>query len=302
MGKSDLALRLAEGVPAEIVSADSRQVYRGLDVGTAKPTVDEQRRVPHHLIDVVDPGDDFSLAEFQERAYLAIDAILERGRLPLLVGGTGLYVRAVVDGVQLPRVAPDPTLRAELEAYASDRGTDALHRRLATLDPLAASRIDARNLRRVVRAIEVVEKSGHRFSEYHEHHPRYDTLTFGVTRDREDLYRRIDQRVDRQIEDGLIEETRRLLDRGCPPSRPALAGLGYREMVAHLTEGLELSVAIERIKFETHRFARQQYNWFRLNDPAIEWLDASSADPDGLLTSIQRRLARRTSLAREVTR
>ncbi len=302
MGKSDLALRLAEEVPAEIVSADSRQVYRGLDVGTAKPTVDEQRRVPHHLIDVVDPGDDFSLAEFQERAYLAIDAILERGRLPLLVGGTGLYVRAVVDGVQLPRVAPDPTLRAELEAYASDRGTDALHRRLATLDPLAASRIDARNLRRVVRAIEVVEKSGHRFSEYHEHHPRYDTLTFGVTRDREDLYRRIDQRVDRQIEDGLIEETRRLLDRGCPPSRPALAGLGYREMVAHLTEGLDLSVAIERIKFETHRFARQQYNWFRLNDPAIEWLDASSADPDGLLTSIQRRLARRTSLAREVTR
>ena len=302
MGKSDLALRLTEEVPAEIVSADSRQVYRGLDVGTAKPTVDEQRRVPHHLIDVVDPGDDFSLAEFQERAYLAIDAILERGRLPLLVGGTGLYVRAVVDGVQLPRVAPDPTLRAELEAYASDRGTDALHRRLATLDPLAASRIDARNLRRVVRAIEVVEKSGHRFSEYHEHHPRYDTLTFGVTRDREDLYRRIDQRVDRQIEDGLIEETRRLLDRGCPPSRPALAGLGYREMVAHLTEGLELSVAIERIKFETHRFARQQYNWFRLNDPAIEWLDASSADPDGLLTSIQRRLARRTSLAREVTR
>ncbi|MGH2461197.1 MAG: tRNA (adenosine(37)-N6)-dimethylallyltransferase MiaA [Chloroflexota bacterium] len=301
VGKSDLALRIAGRRSAEIVSADSRQVYRGLEIGTAKPTLDEQRRVAHHLIDVVDPGDDFSLAEFQERAYRAIDQILGRGHLPLLVGGTGLYVRAVVDGVQLPRVAPDPTLRRELEAFARERGADTLHHRLADLDPRAASRIDARNLRRVVRAIEVVEKSGRLFSDFQGRQPRYDVLTIGLARSRDDLYRRIDQRVDRQIEDGLIEETRRVIEAGCSPERPALAGLGYREIAAYLGGTLDLGSAIERIKFETHRFARQQANWFRLNDPLINWLDAGATNLEASLALIDRRCGRDLNLAMEAS-
>lgn len=302
VGKSDLALRLAARLPAEIVSADSRQVYRGLDIGTAKPTLDEQRQVPHHVIDVVDPRDDFSLADFQDLAYRAIDGTIGRIRLPLLVGGTGLYVRAVVDGIQLPRVAPDPILRGELEAFARVRGVAALHRRLEAIDPEAASRIDARNVRRVIRAIEVVEKSGRRFSEFHRHQPRYDVLTIGVTRGRDDLYRRIDRRVDRQIEDGLIEETRRAIERGCPPSRPALGGLGYREMVAYLADRIDLRTAIERVKFETHRFARQQYTWFRLDDQRISWLDADATDLDDILALIKRRLGRPAGAALEVSR
>lgn len=301
VGKSDLALRLADFLPVEIVSADSRQVYRGLDVGTAKPTRDEQRRVPHDLVDVVDPEDDFSLAEFQERAYLAIDTALERGNLPLLVGGTGLYVRAVVEGVRLPGVAPDPDLRRALETYADDNGIHALHRRLAALDPLAASRIDPRNIRRVVRAIEVIEKSDRLFSDFRDPQPRYDVLSLGLTRERDELYRRIDERVDRQIEDGLIEETRRVLERGCPSSRPALGGLGYREIVGYLAGRMDLSTAIERIKFETHRFARQQYSWFRLADSRIRWLDAGPTNLEDSLELIHRHLGRSIEEALEVS-
>ncbi len=278
VGKSALALALAEGHafgrgrPVEIISADSRQVYRGLDVGTAKPTRDEQRRVRHHLIDVVEPEDDFTLAEFQDQAYRAIDDVLARGGVPLLVGGTGLYVRAVVQGVQLPRVPPDPALRTELEAFARTSGPAALHRRLAAVDPVAAARIDSRNVRRVVRALEVWLKTGQPFSAGSIARPRYRAITLGLTADRAWLYRRIDARVDEQIATGLVEETRRVLARGCPPDRPALSGFGYRQMVAYLAGRLDLATAVERYKFETHRFARQQLTWFRLDDPTIHWL------------------------------
>ena len=277
VGKSALALALAPSLDAEIISADSRQVYRRLDVGTAKPTAEEQRAVRHHLIDVVNPEDDFSLAEFQDLAYLAIDGVLRRGRVPLLVGGTGLYVRAVVEGMQLPRVAPDPLLRQSLERYAIQHGAEALHSRLATVDVQAANRIDPRNLRRVIRALEVIEKSGQLFSLGSVPHPRYDVLSIGLTTDRDSLYQQIDARVDWQIENGLVEETRAVLAQGCPPNRPALGGLGYREIVAFLEDRLDLSTAIERVKFETHRFSRQQYNWFRLADPGIHWLTPGPA-------------------------
>jgi tRNA dimethylallyltransferase len=280
VGKSALALGLAEvardrfGTVAEIVSADSRQVYRGLDVGTAKPTVAEQRQVTHHLIDVVDPADDFSLAEFQDRAYLAIDDIQRRNRLPLFVGGTGLYVRAVVEGAQLPRVAPDSELRRELEAFADRHGPSALQRRLAEQDPLAAQRIDPRNVRRIIRAIEVTIKTGRPFSEGSVAQPRYQVLTIGLTAERTTLYERIDQRVDRQVANGLVDETRRALAAVGTPNRPAFQGFGYREIVEYLNGEIDLATAIERYKFATHRFVRQQYSWFRLTDPRIIWLEA----------------------------
>jgi len=300
VGKSALALALAPLLSAEIISADSRQVYRYLDVGTAKPTAEEQCAVQHHLIDVVDPEDDFSLAEFQDRAYLAIDDVLQRGRIPLLVGGTGLYVRAVADGLQLPRVAPDPELRKLLEAYAAEHGPEALHGRLTVVDPLAASRIDPRNVRRVIRALEVIEKSGQPFSLESVPRPRYDVLTLGVTTDRATLYRQIDARIDWQIQNGLIEETRTVLDRGCPTNRPAISGLGYREIVAFLEGRMDLPTAVERIKFETHRFSRQQYTWFRLEDPRIHWLTPGPWAVKRALALIARHLHGSSQLTLEV--
>lgn len=297
VGKSALALDLAEdrgraiGGRGEIVSADSRQVYRELDIGTAKPTRDEQRRARHHVVDVVDPVEDFSLAEFQDLAYAAIDDILARDRIPYLVGGTGLYVKSVVEGLSLPRVAPDPSLRAELTAIAQREGVESLHRRLAELDPPAASRIDPRNLRRVVRAVEVIVKSGKPFSGGSIPRPRYEVLTIGLTTDRATLYRRIDERVDAQMAAGLLAETARILSRGCPSTRPALTGFGYREMQAHLRGELSLSGAVERYKFETHRFARQQATWFRHDDPRIHWILTGPTAYDEASSLVQRFLS-----------
>lgn len=294
VGKSALAFDLARrgtldlGSPGEIVSADSRQVYRELDIGTAKPTLAERREVPHHVVDVVDPEDDFSLADFQDHAYAAIDGILVRGGVPLLVGGTGLYVKSVVEGVNLPRVAPDPELRAELELIALTSGYEGLHGRLAEQDPLAAARIDPRNVRRVIRALEVVLKSGRPFSDGSIPHPRYEVLTIGLTTDRATLYRAIDERVEAQMAAGLLDETRRVLDRGCPPDRPAINGFGYRELQAHVRGEIDLATAIERYKFETHRFARQQENWFRRDDPKIHWIPRGPAAYDEACRLVRR--------------
>ncbi len=293
VGKTALAIDFAEswiratGQRVEVVSADSRQVYRCLDIGTAKPTVGERRGVPHHLIDVVDPEDDFSLADFQDRAFAVIDEVLARGGLPLLVGGTGLYVRAIADGLQLPRVPPNRELRAELEEQARREGPPALHGRLAVLDPVAAGRIDPRNVRRVVRALEVTIASGRRFSDHSIGEPRYRVFRIGLTVEREELYRRIDARVDAQIAAGLLEETRSAIDRGCPTTRPALSGFGYRQMVDFLEGRLEFPEAVQRYKFETHRFARTQLTWFRLEDRSIEWLAADSESPKQALRLVQ---------------
>jgi tRNA dimethylallyltransferase len=280
VGKSALALDLAEhleatrGIPGEIISADSRQVYRVLDIGTAKPTREEQRRVRHHLIDLVDPEDDFSLAEFQDRARVAIAEVRQRGAIPILVGGTGLYIQAVADGLELPRVPPDPALRARLEAEVRANGIEGLTRRLAVADPVAAARIDSRNLRRVIRALEVIEKTGKPFSEAAVRRPMPDVLRIGLTLDRERLYRVIDDRVDRQMAAGLVEETRRVLDRGCVRTRPALSGFGYRQAAQFLAGEIDLAEATQLYKYATHRFVRQQYAWFRLDDPSIQWFES----------------------------
>jgi tRNA dimethylallyltransferase len=293
VGKTALAIAFAKrwegdsGQPVEVVSADSRQVYRGLDIGTAKPTIVERRGVPHHLIDLVDPVDDFSVADYQDRAYETIDALLSRGALPLLVGGPGLYVRSIVDGIRLPRVAPNYELRSTLEDVARRDGIEALHRKLAAADPVAAARIDPRNVRRVVRALEVTITSGRPFSENAGGEPRYAILQIGLTMDRAWLYRRIDQRVDEQVAAGLLDETRAALDRGCPRTRPALSGFGYRQMIDVVEGKSSLSDAVQRYKFETHRFARQQYSWFRLDDPATSWLDAESASAERLARLVQ---------------
>ncbi|HEX8730469.1 MAG TPA: tRNA (adenosine(37)-N6)-dimethylallyltransferase MiaA [Ktedonobacterales bacterium] len=287
-GKTALALALAERLPialglggAEIVSADSRQIYRLMDIATAKPTTDERARVPHHLIDVVWPNEDYSLAQYQRDAQAAIADIWARGRLPLLVGGTGLYVRAVVDGLAIPEVAPQPALRAELETELAMRGLAPLVERLAALDPVAAERIDIRNPRRVIRALEVCLASGRPFSEQQGSRPTpYHTVLLGLRMERAALYARADARIAAMLAAGLVAETAALVARGYAWTLPAMSSLGYREMGAHLRGELSLAEAVTRFEGATHAYIRRQETWFRA-DKRIHWLDAA-LPPDTL--------------------
>jgi tRNA dimethylallyltransferase len=288
VGKTALALRLAEALApktkVEIVSADSRQIYRGMDIGTAKPTPAELARAPHHLIDILSPDQDFSLAEYQERAYAVIDAILARGHLPLLVGGTGQYVRAVLEGWRIPRVAPDAALRAALQTEAEREGRQALYQRLIEMDPAAAEFVDARNVRRVIRALEVCLKSGRPFSEQRgQDPPPYRVLLIGLTMEREALYRRVDARVERMVAQGLVDEVRRLVSpppagQGYRWSLPAMSSLGYAQLRGYLEGNASLEEYIAQIKHDTHRFIRQQYAWFRAMEKrgTLHWLDAAA--------------------------
>jgi tRNA dimethylallyltransferase len=285
-GKTALSIDLAEALGGEIVSADSRQIYRGMDIGTAKATSEERGRVPHHLLNVVTPDQVLSLAEYQALAYAAIADIHARGRLPFLVGGTGQYIQAVVEGWSIPAVAPHPELRAELEAKASAEGAEELHGWLAALDPAAAARIDYRNVRRVIRALEVCLVTGQPITELQRKNPPpFDILQIGVTRPRPALYERIDARVDRMIEAGLVDEVRLLDGAGYDWELPAMTGLGYRQIGEYLRAEVTLDEAIARIKKGTRRFVQQQYNWFSLADPAIRWVDPSETQAAVVITA-----------------
>jgi tRNA dimethylallyltransferase len=279
VGKTSLSLHLAETLNGEIVSADSRLLYRGMDIGTAKPTPEERARVPHHLIDVAAPDETVGLAEFQEQAYAAIADIHSRGRLPLLVGGTGQYVRAVVEGWRIPRVPPDPTLRAELEAQAQREGGAALHARLAQLDPAAAQRIAPQNVRRVIRALEVCLVTGQPMSkQQRKQAPPFRILQVGLTRERAELYTRADRRVEAMMDAGLEDEVRRLVEAGYGWNLPAMSGLGYVQFRPYLEGHVPLEEVVIEIKRATRRLIRHQYSWFRLTDPAIRWFDISQTE------------------------
>ena len=283
VGKTALSIHLAEVFDGEIVSADSRSFYRGMDIGTAKPSPKEQARVPHHLIDIADPDETVSLADYQDRAYAAIDGILDRHRLPLLVGGTGQYVQAVVEGWRIPRVAPHPDLREELEVKAERESPDALHDWLKELDPQAADDIHPHNVRRVVRALEVCLVTGRPISEQQgKEPPLYEILQIGLTTDRDKLYQRADERLDMMLRAGLLDEVRRLLDQGYNWHLPAMSAVGYAEFQPllqepHLTAPEEelLEEVVSDIRSNLHRFIRHQYTWFSLEDPDIRWFDVS---------------------------
>lgn len=277
-GKTALALHLAERFDIEIISADSRQVYRGMDIGTAKASAAEQARVPHHLIDVADPDEPFSVADFVERALKADREIRERGRLPVLVGGTGLYIQAFTSGLaDLPTA--DPELRRRLHAYADRHGEAALHALLHKRDPQSAERIHPRNRVRVVRALEVLELSGVTMSQWQREHAfaerPFRLVSIGLAPPREDLFERIEARVDAMIGEGLEAEVRRLLDRGYSTEDKALKTLGYREMIDHLEGKISLIKAVELIKRNTRRYAKRQMTWFR-RDESINWFESSA--------------------------
>ena len=272
VGKTALSLALCRQFAGEVIGADSRQIYRGMDIGTAKPTAQERAQAPHHLVDIRDPDETLTLAEYQTLAYAAIDSIHARGHVPFLVGGTALYVRAVVRGLRIPHVPPDPALRAELEAFLTDHGRDALFQRLQTVDPRTAAVIDGKNPRRVLRALEIFLLTGQSKVDLEgEDPPAYATLLIGLRRERAALHQRIDHRVDAMIEQGLVEETRQLLAR-YDAALPALSSLGYPEMGAYLRGESTLDHAIKQIKFETHRYVRHQDTWFRKMEK-IRWFE-----------------------------
>ena len=279
VGKTDVAVEVAEAADAEIVSIDSMQIYRGMDVGTAKPDARLRRRVPHHLIDVRDPSEPVTVSEFQAMARAAIADVWERGRLPLLVGGSGLYFRAVVDDLRFPPTSSET--RARLEAEAETEGAEALHARLEELDPVAAARIEPSNVRRVVRALEVVEITGHRFSDYAGAWDRYESIyelrVTGLERPRAELYARIERRVDAMLARGLVDEARRLEQAGIGTT--ARQALGYRQ-VLEAPPGASPDEVRDAITRATKRFARRQESWFRL-DPRIRWLFAGDEDVRG---------------------
>lgn len=274
VGKTALSLELAQVLDAEIISADSRQVYRGMDIGTAKVTPAEQVLIPHHLIDIKKPDETLSLGEFLELVHGTIGDIHARGRLPMLVGGTGQYVRAVVEGWQAPKVPPQPQLRAELEALAQREGKEAVFARLQVLDPASAERIDWRNLRRVIRAIEVTLVSGRPFSQQQRKSPPpYSILQIGLSLPREVLYARADARIEAMFAQGFVEEVRQLLAAGYTPDLPSFSSLGYREVAAYLQGAIDLEEAKMLLRRHTHQYIRRQYSWFRLSDPGITWFD-----------------------------
>ena len=277
VGKTRLGIELALRLDGEVVNADSRYLYRGMDIGVAKPDIAERRGVPHHLIDVVDPDGEMSLATYQELAMRAIASIHARGRLPILVGGTPLYINAVVEGWRIPRVPPQPEIRARLEAEAEARGLETLTERLRTVDPDAAER-SGRNLRRVIRALEIHEVTGEPMSALEGKGPRpFDALELRLTMPRHLLHAAIDRRVDDQIEHGLIDEVRGLLEGGLAPDAPSMSSLGYRQLVPYLEGRQSLADAIARIKADTHRYVRHQETWLRRN-PNLIPIDVTHED------------------------
>ena len=276
VGKTAVSLHLAQELNGEVVSADSRQVYRGMDIGTAKATPEERARVPHHLLDLVDPDETLTLARYQRLAYSAIDDILARGRLPLLVGGSGQYIHAVIEGWNVPKVAPQAPLRLALEALT----TDELNRWLAALDPVAAARIDQRNRRRLLRALEVTLVTGRPISDQQRKSPPpYRILQVGLVLERPLLYQRIDARVHRMMDAGLLDETRNLAER-FGWTVPAMSGLGYAQLGAYLRGDVTLEEAVAAVKRDTRRFVRQQANWFKPSDPRIRWFDVDQPGQD----------------------
>lgn len=288
VGKTEIAIELAERLGGEIVSADSRLIYRGMDIGTAKPTPEQCRRIPHHLIDVTDPDQVWSLTLYQEAAHKAIDGILDRKHLPFLVGGTGQYIRAVIEAWQIPTIKPDPNLRRALENWADSIGPKGLHQRLTSLDPQAADKIDYRNLRRTIRALEVILHSGKQFSNQRRRNlPPYEILQIGLTMPRPELYTQIDARIETMLSEGFIEEVKMLLDKGYAPDLPSFSAIGYQEIIDYLAGKTTLEEAVMVIKRRSRQYVRRQANWFKESDPSIHWFRASIASSDDIEQKIR---------------
>ena len=286
VGKTALSIRLAKQFDGEVINADSRYLYQGFDIGVDKPSAEERQGVPHHLIDILPPTGDMSLARYQDLASHAIQEVAERGRLPILTGGTPLYLNAVIEGWHIPRVPPDPAFRALCEARAAQDGGASLIERLREVDPVSADRCGS-NLRRVIRALEVHQATGLPMSALEgKGPPPYDALEIGLFRPREQLLQIVDGRVNAQVERGLVQEVEKLLAAGVPPYAPAMSSIGYRQLLPYLEGTVSLEDAVERIRFDTRRYVRHQETWLRKNPRLIRFDVSTDEWRDEVMTRV----------------
>jgi tRNA dimethylallyltransferase len=280
VGKSRVAVEVAKAFETEVLTADSRQVYRGMDVGTDKPAPEERQAVPHRLIDLVDPDESFNAGLYRRQALDEIERLYRDRRLPLVVGGTGLYVRTLLKGL-CDAPPTDPIVRAALRQEAKDQGHDCLYARLVAVDPVAAARVHPRDESKVIRALEVYQLSGRRMSEFQREHGfaerPFSALIIGLNRDRGALYRRIEERIDWQLAHGLIEETKQLLAQGYQRGSAAMKGLGYRQVAEHLAGEYDVAEMVRRFKRDTRHFSKRQMTWFR-KEPGIQWLTIEESE------------------------
>jgi tRNA dimethylallyltransferase len=277
-GKSALAMHIARELGGEIVNADSRQVYRGMDVGTAKPSKEDREAIPHHLYDIAEPQNSYSLALYIRDARAALDDIWRRGATPILVGGTGQYLWGLLEAWTVPEVAPDIDLRDELSRFTEEHGPEQLHARLAEVDPVSATRIGVRNVRRIVRALEVFEHTGKPFSEWQRKgDPGFDFLVLGMDLPDDELQARIEARVDEMFAAGFVDEVRALVASGLPSTDSAMSSIGYREVAAYLEGLMTLQEARNATVRATRRLVRRQRQWFRTSDPRIQWVEDGNA-------------------------
>lgn len=287
-GKTDLSLWLASRHDGEIVSADSMQLYRYMDIGTAKPTVEERRKAPHHLVNCIDPGEPFNAALYQPLAREAIEDIIHRDKQPILTGGTGLYVNSVIYPLTFTEAREDSAYRDRMREYAEKHGEQALYDTLKEKDPRAAERLHPHDVKRIIRALEIVHLTGKGGGDYRKATagpPLYGARIVGINMDRSRLYDRINRRVDLMIKAGLIEEVQSLRKRGCTPDMISMQGLGYKEIIAYLNKEYGLEEAIDTIKMRTRRFAKRQLTWFR-RDRYIRWFDADGTDRETMYHAI----------------
>lgn len=294
VGKTELAIEVAERIKGEIVSADSRLFYLGMDIGTAKPTAEQRKRVRHHLVDVANPDETWSVAVFQQAARECIVDIWSRKKIPLLVGGTGQFIRAITEEWSIPVQAPDEKMRDVLTHWGREIGPVELHRKVGLLDSEAAAHIEPNNLRRSVRALEVMLLTGKRFSEQRQKKtPVYEICQVGLIRPREELYKRVDERIEKMVAMGFLEEVESLLKMGYKPDTPALSAIGYREMIGVISGMSSMEEAILLIKRNTRKFIRRQANWFKESDPVIRWFRAGAQTTGDLTEYLWAELTRR---------
>ncbi len=291
VGKTKLSLQLAKKYQGEIISADSRLFYRGMDIGTAKPSKEELQIVPHHLIDVTDPDDTWSLGRYKDACVRLIDEIHRRGNIPFLVGGTGQYIRAITDGWVVPKLSPDERLREVLNEWGEEIGAEALYERLKVIDPEAAEKILPGNMRRMVRALEVIFKTGQKFSSLRKKEPvPYNVLQIGLDRPRHIIDERIDARVDEMMQNGFLEEVAHLLAH-YSKDVPSMTAIGYSQLAEYLEGSLDLDEAVEEIKKVTRKFYRRQMTWFKKGDERIDWFDLSEVSISDIDLCIQQFLS-----------
>ena len=288
VGKTNVSLALGRKINAEIISADSRLIYEGMDIGTAKPSAAEQGLLKHHLIDIVKPDDTVSLSKFIKLANAAILDINRRGKTALMVGGTGQYYRAITQGWRSPEVPPNEVLRNVLQSWGEEIGADELHSRLKSIDPKAADNMDAKNLRRVIRALEVIFITGRTFSSQRQQvDVPFDVITLGLIRPRDESYKRIDKRVDEMLAAGFVDEVKSLMDMGYSKELPSFSAIGYRQIAEYIEGGTNLDDAIVEMKRVSRILVRRQANWFKMSDPDIQWFAADESPVDKMLEYIE---------------